>query len=53
MASQRDPDKTRSDKWRNQLSGLYQLIAEHGKEVDASALYPRVLFPHRPVGSGS
>jgi len=42
MASQYDPDKTRSETWRNQLSGLFQLIAEHVKEVDESALHTRL-----------
>ena len=42
MASQYDTDKMRSETWRNQLSGLFQLIAEHVKEVDESALHTRL-----------
>jgi len=42
MASQCDTDKTRSDKWCNQLSGLFQLIAEHVEEVDEPALHTRL-----------
>jgi len=42
MASQHNPDKTRCETWRNQLSGLYQLIAEHGKEVDEASLPTRL-----------
>jgi len=39
MASQYDTDKTRSETWRNRLSGLFQLIVEHVKEVDEFALH--------------
>jgi len=42
MASQYGTGKTRSETWRNQLSGLFQLIAEHVKEVDESALHTRL-----------
>jgi len=42
MASQCGTDKTRSETWRNQLSGLFQLIAEYVKEEDESSLHTRL-----------